>query len=108
VQPSVPLAAAGEDAEARRTRAEAARQDAERRRGAAEAERAAAELVRLEAEQRRAAADRARDQAATEVRTTAETLTALIEQMRVVEEMRRAYRGSSNQRDRDAVRRRQS
>jgi hypothetical protein len=80
------------DVEQQRAAAEAVRESAERARAEAEAVRAAAERARLTAEQARAAAEATRAKSVAEVGATAEGLTALLDEMKAVETMRRARR----------------
>ena len=80
------------DEERRRAAAEAVRESAERGRAEAEAARAAAERARLTAEQARAAAEATRAKSVAEVGATAEGLTAILDEMKAVETMRRARR----------------
>jgi hypothetical protein len=79
-------------AEELRVEAERLRQQAEAVRREAEQARQSAEHGRIATEQARIAAEQARDAAIEAVRTLGETLRATLEQMKTVEEMRRASR----------------
>lgn len=74
----------------------------EGRRHADEIKRTVAEEARITAEHARDTAERARDVVLEEVRATADTLNAILEQMKVVEQMRRAYRDVMNTRKLDS------
>ena len=84
--------AAASDAERKREAAEAVREAAERARADAEAVRAAAEQTRTTAEHTRAAAEASRVSSVAEVSATAEGLTAILDEMKAVETLRRARR----------------
>jgi hypothetical protein len=86
VQPAAP------DAERQREAAEAIRETAERARAEAEVRRAEAERVRLTAEEARADAEFTRLTSLAEVSATADGLTAILDEMKAVEAMRRARR----------------
>lgn len=83
---------AAPDIERQRAAAEAERESAEQARAEAEAVRAAAERARLTAEQERAEAEATRVKSIAEVGATAYGLTAILDEMKVVETMRRARR----------------
>jgi hypothetical protein len=78
-------------AEQLRVDAEQTRQESEASRQAHEQARHSAEQARIEAEETRAAADAARTAAMEAMRDVGRSLTETLEQMKVVEEMRRAY-----------------
>lgn len=84
------------DAEQVRRSAEEMREVQEERRQAEEAQRTVAEEARTVAEHARHDADHARDTVVDEVRATADTLNATLEQMKLVEQMRRAYRDAKD------------
>jgi hypothetical protein len=86
VQPAAP------DEERQREAAEAVREAVERVRAEAEVRRTEAERVRLIAEETRAAAELTRATALAEVSATAVGLTAILDEMKAVEAMRRARR----------------
>lgn len=92
-QPAVPTE------ERKREAAEAVREAAEQLRTDAEARRATAEGVRLAAERVRIHAETARATTVADVNAAAEGLTAILDEMKTVEAMRRARRALTDSDD---------